>query len=133
MPDPQPDPAHEPPHSIPDDPELPHVQQHVDTAQLKHFVTVLKSTELQVGEHIVQALHDDETVAVLTTVMMGPDGQQRLVSAGLGPRLMHEIQRMLGEAQQERTERIPCVGFHCWLDRKADDGGDGDDAAAPTS
>ena len=98
----------------PQDPEkTPQVVQKVDKQKLQHFVTTIKSAEQQVGENIVQALRHDGTVAVLTTVVIGPDGQQRIVSAALKPQMMARVQEMLAGAQQERVEEEPCVGFHC--------------------
>ncbi len=100
-------------------PNLPAVVQRVDRGQLRHFVTTIKSAEHQVGEHIIAALNDDQTVAVLTTVVIGPDGMQRIVSAALSPELMMEVQKLLGDAEKQREEEIPCVGFHCYIKPKS--------------
>ncbi|MHC5025569.1 MAG: hypothetical protein ACYTGR_02255 [Planctomycetota bacterium] len=89
--------------------------QKADAARLKQWVTELKSAEQQVGEHIIQALQDEDTVAVLTTAVIGPDGAQRLVSAGLSPQAMAEVQMLLTDATEERDEEVPCVGFHCFV------------------
>lgn len=94
------------------------VVQKVDSNQLQHFVTTIKTAEQQVGENIIQALQHDGTVAVLTTVVMGPDGQQRVVSAALKPELMQQVQTILMSAQDEREEEEPCVGFHCLVKPK---------------
>ena len=99
--------------------ELPAVVQKVDHQQLRQFVTTIKTAEAQVGEHIIHALQHDGTVAVLTTVVMGPDGQQRIVSAALDPELMHEVQDLLARAQIEREEEEPCFGFHCLIKPKS--------------
>ncbi|MEM7230240.1 MAG: hypothetical protein AAF432_15645, partial [Planctomycetota bacterium] len=80
----------------PTDPNLPDVVQHVDDGQLQHFVTTIKSAEAQVGDHIIQALRADDCVAVLTTVVVGQDGQQRIVSAALDPERMLMVQQALG-------------------------------------
>jgi hypothetical protein len=98
--------------------ELPHVVEKVDQEQLQHFVTTIRSAEQQVGENIIQALRSDGTVAVLTTALVGPDGQQRIVSAALNPALMSQIQQLLMGAQQEREEEEMCVGFHCFIKLK---------------
>ena len=90
----------------------------VDREQLKHFVTMIKSAEQQVGEHIIAALRDDENVAVLTTVVVGTDGGQRIVSLGIDPQMLGEVQRLLVEAGDTRQEEIPCLGFHCFLKPK---------------
>ena len=86
-----------------------------DAPRLKQWVTELKSAERQIGEHIIQALQDEDTVAVLTTAVIGPDGTQRLVSAGLPPSIMQQVQTLLGEAGEERDEDVPCIGFHCFV------------------
>ncbi len=97
---------------------VPSIVQHVDRKQIKQFVTQIKSAEQQVGEHIVKALQDDETVAVLTTVVVGGDGGQHIVSAALDPGILQQVQHLLRDAQSQRDEEIPCVGFHCLLKRK---------------
>ena len=96
------------------------VAKKVDQRQLQHFVTTIKSAEQQVGENIIQALQHDGTVAVLTTVVVGPDGQQRVVSAALDPKLMSQVQALIMKAQEEREEEEPCVGFHCLIKPKAE-------------
>ena len=98
----------------------PQVVETVDSGQLQHFVTTIKSAEAQVGENIINALHHDETVAVLTTVVMGPDGQQRVVSAALNPKVMNEVQKLLTTAHEEREPEEPCVGFHCLVKPKGE-------------
>lgn len=100
---------------------LPSIVQHVDPKQIKQFVTQIKSAEQQVGEHIVKALQDDETVAVLTTVVVGGDGGQHIVSAALDPKILQQVQHLLRDAQSQRHEEIPCIGFHCLLKRKDQD------------
>ena len=101
------------------DDNLPAVVRDVDTNQIKQFITQIRSAEHQVGEHIINALQDPDTVAVLTTVVIGPKGGQHIVSAGLDPETLEEVQNMLAKAQQERREDIPCVGFHCFVKRKS--------------
>ncbi|MEZ6118464.1 MAG: hypothetical protein R3C28_18115 [Pirellulaceae bacterium] len=90
----------------------------VDTQQLQHFVSEITSAEQQVGEHIIRALRHDETVAVLTTVVVAPNGSQQLVSAALDPRLMQEVQQLIMEAAEEREDEEPCMGFHCLVKPK---------------
>jgi len=102
----------------------------VDSDQLAHFVTTIKTAEQQVGENIISALHHDETVAVLTTVVMGPDGKQRVVSAALNPNLMSQVQKLLVEASKEREEEEPCVGFHCLVKPKSPDNPSKDESSA---
>ena len=118
--DPHPDPARQPPTTgLPlDSRNLPAVIHDVDTNQIKQFVTQIKSAEQQIGEHILTALQDDGTVAVLTAVVVWADGGQRIISAALDPYMLQQVQVMLADAQTQRNEEIPCVGFHCLLKRK---------------
>ena len=108
---------------------LPAVIQDVDSNQIKQFVTQIRSAEHQVGEHIIDALQDPDTVAVLTTVVIGPEGGQHIVSAALDPETLEEVQKMLVKAEEERREETPCVGFHCFLKRKPKKEADGDSQA----
>lgn len=94
------------------------VVEKADIQQLQHFVTTIKTAEQQVGENIIQALQQQGTVAVLTTVVMGNDGQQCVVSAALKPEMMQQVQMILAQAQQERIDEEPCVGFHCLVKPK---------------
>ena len=82
---------------------------------LLQFVTPLTPIEQQVGVHVINALQHPETVAVVTTVAMGRDAQQHIISIGLDQELMEQVQELLHEAKEERTQRVPCVGFHCVL------------------
>ena len=109
--------AKNPPNEKPE--EIPAVVNKVDTQQLRQFVTTIKSAEQQVGENIITALRNDNTVAVLTTVVLSPDGQQRVVSAALDPELMSDVQQLLARAQQEREAEEPCFGFHCFVQPKS--------------
>ena len=93
--------------------KLPAVVDKVDRKQIQQFVTTIKTAEQQVGENIITALKSDGTVAVLTTVVVGPDGQQRIVSAAIDPGLMVQVQHLLFRAQNERKQEEPCLGFHC--------------------
>ncbi len=123
-----PDPATQPPVvGLPKGSDnLPVVAQEVDSSQIKHFVTQIRSAEHQVGEHIINALQDPDTVAVLTTVVVGPEGGQHIVSAALDPETLEEVQKMLLKAEEERQEETPCVGFHCFIKRKPKEETNGD-------
>ena len=113
------DPARQTPAGLShDSQDLPAVTSDVDSAQIKHFVTRIKSAEQQVGEHILASLQDEGTVAVLTAVVVDPAGGQRIVSAALDPMMLEQVQQLLHDAESQRTEEIPCVGFHCLLRRK---------------
>lgn len=89
------------------------VADNVDRTKIAQFVTTIKNAQQQVGEHIIQALQHEDTVAVITTVAMGSDGQQRVISAALNPERMQQVQEILQAAEEEREEEEPCVGFHC--------------------
>ncbi len=88
-----------------------------DAGQLRQFVTQIKSAEHQMGEHIITALQDPNTVAVLTAIVAGPGGHA-LVSAALDPDMLGQVQKILHDAELKRAEEVPCVGFHCLLKRK---------------
>jgi hypothetical protein len=92
----------------------------VDRKQIAQFVTTIKNAEQQVGEHIIQALQHSDTVAVLTTVVMAPDGQQHVVSAALDPERLQQVQEILQAAEAEREKEEPCIGFHCFVKSKRD-------------
>ncbi|MGI9467823.1 MAG: hypothetical protein ACR2OA_11930 [Rubripirellula sp.] len=89
-----------------------------DQTQLTQFITTIKNAEEQVGEHIIRALQHADTVAVITTLAIGPDGKQRVISAALNAQRMQQVQEILNSAQQERIEEEPCVGFHCLVETK---------------
>ncbi len=97
---------------------LAQVTNNVDSNQIAQFVTTIKNAEQQVGEHIIQALQHEDTVAVITTVVVGDDGQQRVVSAALNPARLQQVQDLLQAATDEREEEEPCVGFHCLVKPK---------------
>lgn len=106
-----------PQNSLPhDENNLPAVTNQ-DAAQLTQFVTLIKSAEQQMGEHILTALQDPNTVAVITAIVAGASGQA-LVSAALDPDMLEQVQKILHDAEMKRTEEIPCIGFHCLLKRK---------------
>ena len=89
-----------------------------DEGGLPQFVSVLATMEQQVGSHVITALQHSETVAVLTTVAMGPDGQQRIVSIGLDPAMVEQVRGMVAGAREQTTKDVPCVGFHCRIQRE---------------
>ena len=98
-------------------------QRDPNDSGLPQFVTVLTPMEQQVGVHVINALQHPETVAVLTTVAVGQDGMQRIVSVGLDPEMMAQVQALVVNSREERTTRVPCVGFHCVLeDRQRKEG-----------
>ena len=115
-------PAEQTPPAAPDAPDAP------EQAGLPRFVTKLSTIEQQVGRHVITALQHEETVAVLTTTVSGAAGDQHLISVPLTPPMLHHVQALLRSAASGATpERIPCVGFHCYVD-DAEVGADAEDA-----
>ena len=94
------------------------VAQNANSQQVARFVSKIKNLEHQVGEHVVQALQCPDTVAVLTTIVVGPSGDQHIVSAALSPTKMAQINALLQEAVEERVDDEICLGFHCLLQPK---------------
>jgi hypothetical protein len=94
------------------------VTNDVDSKKIAQFVTTIRNAEEQVGQHIIAALQHDDTVAVITTVAVGPDGNQRVISAALNPDRMKQVQEILTQAEEEREDEEPCVGFHCLVKPK---------------
>ncbi len=86
--------------------------------QVARFVSKVKNLDQQIGEHVLAALQHPDTVAVLTTVVIGPSGEQHIVSASLNPLRMSQVNQLLEEAQQERVDDEVCFGFHCLLKPK---------------
>lgn len=114
MPDNEDQPLETPPQKVT---EL-QVQPKADPDQLLQFVTTIKNAEQQVGEHIITALRQDNTVAVLTTAAVGPDGQQRVLSIALNAERLSQVEEVLKQAIEEREPEDPCVGFHCLVKPK---------------
>ena len=83
-----------------------------------HFITPLHSISNQVGEHVLTALSHEEIVAVLTTVTGSKHGQQ-VISVPLTAEQVQKVHGFIEEIHKsDEPERIPCVGFHCVLDRE---------------
>ena len=89
-----------------------------NSSQVARFVSKIKNLDLQIGEHVLAALQHPDTVAVLTTIVIGPSGEQHIVSASLSPQRMSQVNELLEEAQQERVEDEVCYGFHCFIKPK---------------
>ena len=90
------------------------------------LISKLMPIEQQVGSNVIAALEHPDTVAVLLTVVMTGDGAQHIVSIGLDPGLLGQVQNLLRQGTEERTQRIPCVGFHCFLKDRHHEGGSDD-------
>jgi len=89
-----------------------------NNSQVARFVSKIKNLDLQIGEHVLAALQHPDTVAVLTTIVIGPGGEQHIVSASLSPHRMSQVNKLLEEAQHERIEDEVCYGFHCLIKPK---------------
>ncbi|MCZ6836921.1 MAG: hypothetical protein O7G85_14185 [Planctomycetota bacterium] len=86
---------------------------------LTHLVSELKSIEQQVGEHVITALKHEGTAAVLTAVLpSGGGGGQRIASVPLDEELWLSVQELLMQADEEKTNDVPCIGFHCVLENR---------------
>jgi hypothetical protein len=82
------------------------------------FVTPIQPIAKQVGEHVMAALEDEETVAVLTTITGSTAGQQ-VISIPLSSEHLQQVHGLIEEIHfSDEPERVPCVGFHCFLDNK---------------
>ena len=81
-----------------------------------HFITPLHPIVLQVGEHVISALKQEETVAVLTTITGSNLGQQ-VISIPLKAEHVQQVHQLIEEIHNsEEPEQVPCVGFHCLID-----------------
>ncbi len=94
------------------------VAQNASSQQVARFVSKIKNLDQQIGEHVVQALQHTDTVAVLTTVVLGPSGDQHIVSAAISPSKMAQINALLQDAVEDRIDDEICLGFHCLVKPK---------------
>jgi hypothetical protein len=81
--------------------------------QVTEYVSDLVPMERQIGHHVMTALGHENTVAVLSAVVVGADGVQRIVSAPLDAEKLAMVQELLESADDEQTQRVSCFGFHC--------------------
>ena len=82
---------------------------------------IVKMTD-QVGQNVLTALDQPNTVAVLSTVVPGVQAD-RIVSVPLSPEQLGEVQALLHSlVPSEPVEEadMPCVGFHCEMQRSSD-------------
>lgn len=86
--------------------------------QVQRFVSTVKDMQTQIGEHVLAALQHEGTVAVVTSVVVGPGGKQHIVSAALDPQQAAVVNGLLAGARQQRVEEEQCVGFHCLVKPK---------------
>ena len=91
-------------------------QESSESEGIPTFVTPLQPIAKQVGEHVLTALEDKETVAVLTTITGSTAGQQ-VISIPLTQENLNQVPVLIEEIHvSDEPERIPCVGFHCLLE-----------------
>ena len=82
---------------------------------------MVKMTE-QVGQNVLTALGQEDTVAVLSTLVPGLQAD-RIVSVPLSPQQLGEVQALLANLvppEPVAEEDMPCVGFHCDMERPSD-------------
>ena len=83
-----------------------------------HLVSPIHTIANQVGEHVLSAMKLEETVAVLTTITGSSHGQQ-VISIPLTAEHVHRVHGLIEEIHQSNEpERVPCVGFHCYLEEE---------------
>ena len=88
---------------------------------IPHLVTNLQPIANQIGEHVLTALEHEETVAVLTTVTGSKNGQQ-VVSIPLTGEHLQQVHGLIEEIHEsDEPERVPCVGFHCFIEDKSEE------------
>ena len=82
---------------------------------------MIKITE-QVGQNVLTALEQPDTVAVLSTLVPGLQAD-RIVSVPLSPQQLGEVRGLLHSlvpAEPVAEADMPCVGFHCDMQRPTD-------------
>ena len=88
----------------------------------RHHITSIRTVERQVGDHVMAALEDEGTVAVLTTIVGGVR-TDRIVSLPLNGEQAAAVSEILQAAQTEAEEdaededgrREGFLGFHAVL------------------
>ncbi len=88
----------------------------------RHHVSDIRTVERQVGDHVMEALEHDETVAVLTTIVGGVR-TDRIVSVPLDAEQAQAVSAVLMAAQEEAQldevdddgRREGFLGFHAVL------------------
>jgi len=82
---------------------------------------IVKMTE-QVGQNVLSALDQPGTVAVISTLVPGIQAD-RIVSVPLSRQQLGEVQELLNSlvpAEPVAEEDMPCVGFHCEMQRTSE-------------
>ena len=99
-----------------------------DEPPRRHHVKLLQSIDRQVGEHVLAALHEDEAVAAITTLIPGVR-HDRVVSLPLTKDQVEAIRDVLQRAEAEASDadeeeegrREGFLGFHTVLRLDDDD------------
>ena len=80
------------------------------------LVTELAPITQQVGSHVLNALREEDCVAVLSTIVAGFP-TDRVVSVPLNASQMAEVGVILNEvaAEPDGPDDRPCIGFQCRL------------------
>lgn len=99
--------------------------KNLEPEEVQRFITSIKNPVHQMGEHVLGALQHPNTMAVLTTIVVGPGGQQHIVSAALNPMQTAQVNQILQNAVQEREDEEVCVGFHCLIKPKKESEAEG--------
>ena len=90
-----------------------------DTSQnLGPIVHAISPITEQVGEHVLQALRNEQIVAVISTIVpgVGP-GADRIVSMPLNAQMMAGIDQLLNGVKSIPEEDFEerCIGFQCQI------------------
>ena len=104
-----------------DTPETPTPDEH-PPGTFKHHITSIRTVERQVGDHVMAALEDNDTVAVLTTIVGGVR-TDRIVSLPLNQQQAAAVSELLQAVQAEAEDddedtdgrREGFLGFHAVL------------------
>ena len=101
-----------------------------ETPGPRHHITSIRTVERQVGDHVMRALEDENTVAVLTTIVGGVRTDRSVslpldqAQAAAVSELLHAVQaEAAADAQDEDGRREGFLGFHAVLrDDPAEEG-----------
>jgi hypothetical protein len=88
------------------------------------LITELSPITQQVGSHVLNALQEDNCVAVISTIVPGFP-TDRVVSVPLNSSQMAEVGAILNEVADEPDgpDDRPCIGFQCRLPGQEDEEG----------
>ena len=93
-------------------------QEEPQVEGVPHFVSPILTIANQVGEHVLSAMEQEETVAVLTTITGSAHGQQ-VISIPLTSQHIEKVHGLIEEIHaSDEPQHVPCVGFHCLLDQE---------------